>query len=140
MTTSAKPYRRTTAELASEFGLQHSGAPVDVTGIVLDNRLVAAGDLFAALPGAHTHGADFAESAVRAGAVAVLTDPDGAQRLPAVGVPVLVAERVREVLGPISAFLYGQPAEQLRTFAVTGTNGKTTTTYLIEDMLRRSGA
>lgn len=140
MTTSVQPTGPTTAELAAQFGLEHSGAPVRVTGIVLDNRLVSAGDLFAALPGAHTHGADFAAAALAAGAVAVLTDPDGAQRLDASGVPVLVAEQIRDVLGPLSAFLYGHPAEALRTFAVTGTNGKTTTTYLIEDMLRRSGA
>src|SRR5699024_4551096 len=140
MTTSVQPTGPTTAELATQFGLEHSGAPARVTGIVLDNRLVSAGDLFAALPGAHTHGADFAAAAVAAGAVAVLTDPEGAQRLDAPGVPVLVAEQVRDVLGPISAFLYGQPAEELRSFAVSGTHGKTTNSDLLADMLRRSGA
>jgi len=139
MDTTASPSARTTAELASAFDLTTSGGAVAITGVALDNRQVRPGDLFAALPGAHQHGASFAASAVAAGARAVLTDPTGAQLLTDVTVPVLVAEDVRAVLGKVSAWVHGDPAGRLRTFGVTGTNGKTTTTYLLEEVLHRSG-
>lgn len=140
MNTSALASPRTTAELAAEFGLEHRGEPTVVSGVVLDNRQVRPGDLFAALPGMHAHGADFAPAAVAAGAVGVLTDADGARRLETLGVPVLVARDARAVLGSVSARVFDHPGDQLRTFAVTGTNGKTTTTYLIENLLGRTGA
>ncbi|WP_159621865.1 UDP-N-acetylmuramoyl-L-alanyl-D-glutamate--2,6-diaminopimelate ligase [Ruania rhizosphaerae] len=152
------PAARTTADLAVAFGLDlragdsgggAAGDPgaaaaenVVVTGVSLDNRQTTHGDLFAALPGAHTHGAEHASAAVDAGAVAILTDPDGAARLEragVAGVPVLVAEDVRGVLGAVSAEVYHRPAEQMRTFGVTGTNGKTTTTYLLEEILHGLG-
>src|SRR5690625_5312778 len=101
MDTTASPSARTTAELASAFDLTTSGGAVAITGVALDNRQVRPGDLFAALPGAHQHGASFAASAVAAGARAVLTEPTGAQLLTDVTVPVLVAEDVRAVLGKV---------------------------------------
>lgn len=140
MTISTFPAPPTTAGLAADFALEHVGEPVTVTGIVLDNRQASPGDLFAALPGMHRHGADFAAAAVASGAVAVLTDPAGVDRLANLPVPLLVAQDVRGVLGALSSSLYGGPAERLRTFAVTGTNGKTTTTYMIEDVLHSRGA
>src|SRR5699024_2323881 len=103
MNTTASTAARTTAELASAFDLTTSGGAVQITGVALDNRQVRPGDLFAALPGAHQHGASFAASAVAAGARAVLTDPTGAQLLTDVTVPVLVAEDVRSVFGKVSA-------------------------------------
>ncbi|WP_089771901.1 UDP-N-acetylmuramoyl-L-alanyl-D-glutamate--2,6-diaminopimelate ligase [Ruania alba] len=137
------PVARTTAELADLFELQaHGSATATVTGVSLDNRDVRPGDLFAALPGAHTHGAVHASAAVDAGAVAVLTDEDGLRRLADLAgrdVPVLVAPDVRGVLGGISAAVQGQPAQRLRTFGITGTNGKTTTTYLLEQVLSHLG-
>jgi UDP-N-acetylmuramoyl-L-alanyl-D-glutamate--2,6-diaminopimelate ligase len=119
-----------------------SGPPVAgiaLTGVTLDSRTVRPGDLYAALPGARAHGADFAGNAVRAGAVAVLTDPAGRSRAAAAGVPVVILERPREVLGSVAAWVYGWPAESLLLLAVTGTNGKTTTAYLIEAGLRAAG-
>src|SRR5699024_12436572 len=139
MYTTASPAARTTAELAAAFDLTNSGGAFQPTAVALDNRQVRPGDLFAALPGAHQHGASFAASAVAAGARAVLTDPAGAQLLTEARVPVLVAEDVRAVLGKVSAWVHGDPAAQLRTFGVTGTNGKTTTTYLLEEVLHRTG-
>ena len=108
---------------------------VSVTGVSLDSRTVQAGDLYAALPGFHQHGAAFAGSAVDAGARAVLTDPRGAE-LAAVPVPVLVTPDPRAVLGNVAACVYGAPASALTLVGITGTNGKTTTAYLLEAGLR----
>jgi len=105
--------------------------PVDgaVTGLTLDTRLVQPGDLFAALPGANAHGAQFAAAAVEAGAAAVITDAVGADMIPALGVPVLVVDNPRGRLGDISLVVYAGQRPTL--IGVTGTNGKTTTTHCI---------
>ncbi|MDL5156882.1 UDP-N-acetylmuramoyl-L-alanyl-D-glutamate--2,6-diaminopimelate ligase [Actinomycetospora termitidis] len=110
------------------------------TGATLRAGEVRRGDLFAALPGARAHGADFADQALGRGAAAVLTDPAGATR-PAVGtVPVLVHPRPREALGPASSRIYGDPSSHLALLGVTGTSGKTTTVYLLEAALAAAGA
>lgn len=110
-----------------------------VTGFTHDSRGVLPGDLYAAMPGASAHGADFAPQAAQAGAAAVLTDEGGAERAAATGLPVLLVPAVRPVLGPIAARLYGEPAAELLMLGVTGTNGKTTTAYLIDGGLRAAG-
>ncbi|MCW2759404.1 MAG: UDP-N-acetylmuramoylalanyl-D-glutamate--2,6-diaminopimelate ligase, partial [Nocardioidaceae bacterium] len=110
-----------------------------VTGLTLSSRRVEPGDLYAALPGASVHGADFAAAAVASGAVAVLTDEAGAARAVATGVPVLVVEQPRSVLGALAARLHGHPATAMRMIGVTGTQGKTTTTRLLESGLEQAG-
>ncbi len=113
-----------------------------VCGLTLASADVRRGDLYAALPGRNTHGASFVPAALRAGAAAVLTDPSGADALygalPA-GVPLLVVADPRAVLGDLAAAVYRHPAEQMLTLGVTGTNGKTTVTYLLESALRSAG-
>ncbi|MFD1945725.1 UDP-N-acetylmuramoyl-L-alanyl-D-glutamate--2,6-diaminopimelate ligase [Nocardioides aestuarii] len=109
-----------------------------VTGLTLSSRRVLAGDLYAALPGARAHGADFADGALAAGAVAVLTDPAGAERV-GDDVPVLVVADPRAVLGGLAARVHGDPASSLRLLGVTGTQGKTTTTRLAEGGLQAVG-
>jgi len=123
--------------LAGVAGL-HLRGDAPVTGITLDSRRVLPGDLYAGLPGARAHGADFVPAALEAGAVAVLTDPVGGSRVPD-DVPVLVVERPREVLGRLSARVYGEPATRMRMVGVTGTQGKTTTTRLLEGALDAVG-
>ncbi|MGH8921765.1 MAG: Mur ligase family protein, partial [Actinomycetes bacterium] len=115
-----------------------------VTGITLRAQQVLSGDLFAALPSlrpGRPHGADFVETALGAGAVAVLTDPDGAQRpaLTGAAVPVLVHPDPRSVLGLLSAHIFGAPSTRLAVLGITGTAGKTTTAYLLEAGLRVAG-
>lgn len=128
--------------LAARTGVRLLGADpagTVLSGVALNTARVLAGDLYAALPGARAHGADFVAAALAGGAVAVLTDPAGAERLDRPEVPVLVVERPRFLLGRLSAWLYGDPAASLRTVGVTGTHGKTTTTRLAEAALQQAG-
>jgi UDP-N-acetylmuramoyl-L-alanyl-D-glutamate--2,6-diaminopimelate ligase len=114
---------------------------VAVTGVTLDSRGIRPGDLYAALPGANVHGARFVGAAIGLGAVAVLTDPAGAALL-ALGeipVPVLVVPEPRAVLGSVAATIYGRASEALTILGITGTNGKTTTAYLLDSGLRELG-
>ncbi|WP_460871449.1 UDP-N-acetylmuramoyl-L-alanyl-D-glutamate--2,6-diaminopimelate ligase [Nocardioides pakistanensis] len=110
-----------------------------VSGLTLSSQRVRPGDLYAALPGARAHGASYADQAVRAGAVAVLTDPSGRELCAGLDVPVLVVAEPRPLMGDLAARVYGEPAQQLRLVAVTGTQGKTTTTRLAEAGLQGSG-
>ncbi len=115
-----------------------------VTGVTLRAQQVLPGDLFAALPSlapGRPHGADFAGIALAAGAVAVLTDPAGAHRsaLAGAAVPVLVHPHPRSVLGALSAHIFGDPSTRLAVLGITGTAGKTTTTYLLQAGLRAAG-
>ncbi len=105
-----------------------------VTGITASSADVRPGDLFAGVPGARAHGARFAADAVAAGAVAVLTDADGAAAVPD-GTPVLVTAGVRAALGPVAAAVYGHPSRGIAVLGVTGTSGKTTTTHLLRAAL-----
>jgi UDP-N-acetylmuramoyl-L-alanyl-D-glutamate--2,6-diaminopimelate ligase len=108
------------------------------TGVTLDSRRVTPGDLYAALPGAHAHGASYWPQARAAGAIGVLTDHAGAAVV-GDGVSMLVQPEVRSVLGRVSSLVYGEPATQLRMIGVTGTQGKTTTTRLLEGGLSGAG-
>lgn len=130
--------------------LQHRGLPVPeggpaagelaFTGVTIDSRSVESGDLYIGLPGARRHGAEFAAQAAAAGAAAILTDDDGARLASdaAPGLPVLRSGNLRGLVGPLAAAVYNSqpedgPAPVL--FGVTGTNGKTTTTYFINSLL-----
>ncbi len=133
-----RPTRRLT-EIAERVG-SAATTDVEVRGMAVGSADVVPGDLFAALPGLRAHGADYASAAVAAGAVAVLTDADGAARILAMGldVPVVVTDRpLRGLVGELAAWLYDEPATEVTTVGVTGTNGKTTTTYFVEAALRR---
>jgi UDP-N-acetylmuramoyl-L-alanyl-D-glutamate--2,6-diaminopimelate ligase len=134
---------RPLAGLAALLGVRNSAnGPNDLglcSGITLDSRAVRPGDLYVALPGERTHGAVFAPDAVAAGAVAVLTDPDGRTRAAACGLPVFVVADPRARLGEIASWIYGDASARLCLIGVTGTSGKTTTTYLLDSGLRTAG-
>ncbi len=143
----AYPQQRPLSALSTLLGVRldavgHSHSPNDLgflSGLTLDSRSVKPGDLYVALPGARVHGAAFCADAVSAGAVAVLTDPDGRARATASGVPVFVLADPRARLGEIACWVYGNPSSRLRLIGVTGTSGKTTSTYLLESGLRAAG-
>ena len=109
-----------------------------MTGVTAGSANVHPGDLFAALPGRSGHGAAFVPAALAAGAVAVLTDEAGRVELPA-DVPVIVVPAVRDVLGAVAGQVYGEPSRAMRMLGVTGTSGKTTTTFLIRAGLLAAG-
>jgi UDP-N-acetylmuramoyl-L-alanyl-D-glutamate--2,6-diaminopimelate ligase len=132
--------RVTLATVASVVGADADGGDVTVGGVTLRSQSVRAGDLYAALPGARTHGARFAPDAADRGAVAFLTDPTGADSCRETGRPVLVVERPRDRLGVAASVIYGSPSERIATIGVTGTQGKTTVTFLTESGLRGAGA
>jgi UDP-N-acetylmuramoyl-L-alanyl-D-glutamate--2,6-diaminopimelate ligase len=115
-----------------------------VTGATSSSTATRPGDLFAALPGAHAHGADHAEQALAGGAAVVLTDARGAQLMGAqligAGAPVLLAGDPRAAVGALADEIYGRPSAAIGIAGVTGTSGKTTTTYLIRAGLASLGA
>lgn len=126
--------------LASLLGVPSGGAPhTAVTGVTIDSRQVRPGDLYVALRGASAHGATFSRDAMAAGAVAILTDPQGRAAATRTGLPVLVVPDPRAVLGRVASWVYGEPAADVRVIGVTGTSGKTTTTFLLEAGMRAAG-
>ena len=116
-------------------GVRLSGKHVqemEISGICYDTREMTPGCLFAALPGYKTDGHYYIEEALQKGAAAVLC-----RHAPETAGPWLTAEDVRAALAQISANWFGRPAERLTVIGVTGTNGKTTTTYLLKTMLEQ---
>jgi UDP-N-acetylmuramoyl-L-alanyl-D-glutamate--2,6-diaminopimelate ligase len=108
--------------------------PVQVTALAYDNRRVTPGTVFFCVRGFTRDGHDFAADAVARGAVALVVDhPLG------LGVPEIVVGDVRAAMAPAAARLHGDPTAALRTIGVTGTNGKTTTTYLVRALLEAAG-
>ncbi len=115
------------------------GADVTVSGMTLASDQVRPGDLFAGVAGQRVHGAAHAAQALAGGAVAVLTDPAGLALLPA-GVPAMVVSDPRARLGTVAAAVYGQPSHRLAVIGITGTSGKTTTSYLVRAGLTAAGS
>src|ERR1700744_6436762 len=135
------PLSTVTAQVGAFPAEGSSALDLPIAGVTLRAQDVQPGDLFAALPGGATHGASFYGDAVERGAAAVLTDASGLAQLnrDAGVVPVLVHPEPRSVLGELAATVYGHPSERVAVIGVTGTSGKTTTTYLIEAGLRSAG-
>ncbi len=128
---------RSLAEIAAQLPSARVAGAAQVTGIALSTAAVQPGDLFLAQPGARTHGARFVADAVAAGAVAVLTDEEGAAIVTAAPglaelARIVVDEHPRRFLGALAAWFYGHPAHALKTIGITGTQGKTSTTYLVD--------
>ncbi len=107
---------------------------IDIGSIVHDSRDAGPGALFCCIPGARSNGHDFARAAVAAGASALLVE-----RTLELDVPQVRVDSVRETIGPLASRLHGHPSQALRVLGVTGTNGKTSTTYLLEAIARANG-
>ena len=135
------PSARSLAGLASDFGLETRGAVegVEITGVTLSTGDLQPGDLYVGMPGANSHGASYAERAKEGGAVAVLTDAAGAELAAEAGLPILVVDSPRSALGEIAAWVYRSSEEPPLLFGTTGTNGKTSVSYLLDGILRQLG-
>ncbi len=119
--------------------VESAGAPVEITGVEYDSRRVGRGDVFVAMRGGATDGNHYIETAIVQGAAAVVTDSREAfeaLRKNHASIGAALVEHGRRALAEASAAVLGHPERQLALSAVTGTNGKTTTAFLLEAMLR----
>jgi UDP-N-acetylmuramoyl-L-alanyl-D-glutamate--2,6-diaminopimelate ligase len=121
-------------ELADRLGVEYHGPVVVVDDVHHDSRAASPGSLFVAIPGANVDGHDYAETAVAAGAVALVVE-----RPLELDVPQIVVENARRALPIIAAEVHGHPSDELTVIGVTGTNGKTTVTYMLEAIARAAG-
>jgi UDP-N-acetylmuramoyl-L-alanyl-D-glutamate--2,6-diaminopimelate ligase len=133
--TADAPTILTAVTLREVLGDDAAGAPpVPVAALAYDNRRVTPGTVFFCVRGFTRDGHDYAADAVARGAVALVVDhPLG------LGVPEVVVDDVRAAMAPAAARLHGDPTATLRTIGVTGTNGKTTTAYLVRALLEAAG-
>jgi UDP-N-acetylmuramoyl-L-alanyl-D-glutamate--2,6-diaminopimelate ligase len=124
-----------TSAAAAVAGGSHGVADeVEITALAYDSRQVGPGTLFFCVPGFQSDGHDFAAQAVASGAAAlVLERPLG------LGVPEIVVRSTRAAMGPLAARFYGDPTSELGVVGVTGTNGKTTTAFMVRALLEAGG-
>ncbi len=135
------PLARPLAGLVTEFGLDHLGSldGVEITGVTLRSTEVEPGDLYVGVQGGSSHGAQYAAQAAERGAVALLTDKVGAGIAAESGLPIVIVESPRGALGRVSAWVYRTNERPPLLLGVTGTNGKTSTSYILEAILRQLG-
>ncbi len=135
------PSARSLTGLVADFGLDYVGSldGVEITGVTLRSTEVQPGDLYVGVPGAQSHGARYAADAAEAGAVAIMTDAAGAELAAPSGLPVVLVDSPRAALGDVSAWVYRTAESPPLLFGITGTNGKTSTAYILEGILRQLG-
>ena len=123
-------------------GVEADGAAahgdLEIAEVAYDSRKSKPGTLFVAIHGEKTNGNEFVPDAIARGAVAIVSEQAKPQSIPA-EVPWIKASNARRALASISANYFGHPAEVLKLVGVTGTNGKTTTSYLVDSILRAAG-
>ncbi|MDX2377377.1 UDP-N-acetylmuramoyl-L-alanyl-D-glutamate--2,6-diaminopimelate ligase [Microbacterium sp. LRZ72] len=138
-----RPPARALAELAERFARDVVGeiGTARVSGVTLATSDLRPGEVFVAIRGVNRHGAELAADAAARGAVAVITDADGAQLARGCGLPILVVDDPRAVLGDVSAWVYGTGREDdlPLLLGTTGTNGKTSTSHLLAGILDQLG-
>jgi UDP-N-acetylmuramoyl-L-alanyl-D-glutamate--2,6-diaminopimelate ligase len=115
-------------------GVSSTAGPLEIGALAYDSRRVEQGALFFCVSGLQSDGHEFAESAVAAGATALVVE-----RPLGLGVPELLVESSRAAMAPLAARFYGEPSNELRIIGVTGTNGKTTTAHLVRALLEAEG-
>lgn len=132
--TTGTTHRLTDLAAAAGDLLVRVDGEAEIAGLSFDSRRTVAGDLFFCIPGARSDGHDHAAAAAAAGAAAVLVE-----RPVAIGVPEVHVTNARRAMARVAAHFYGHPARDLQVIGVTGTNGKTTTTFLLEAVLTAAG-
>lgn len=135
------PSPRSLAGFVQEFGIEYRGSidGIEISGVTIGTGDLHPGDLFVGVKGARGHGASYAAQAREGGAVALLTDDEGAQLAADAGLPILLVDNPRLALGEIAAWVYRTREDPPLLFGTTGTNGKTSTSYLLEAVLRQMG-
>lgn len=128
-------------QLVANFALTIAhGGNAEITGISMNTGDLRAGDLFVAMPGLKSHGALHVAKAIDGGASAIITDASGLELIESKSIPIALLENPRLSLGELAAYVYGNSAEVMpKIFGTTGTNGKTSTTYILESILRQLG-
>jgi UDP-N-acetylmuramoyl-L-alanyl-D-glutamate--2,6-diaminopimelate ligase len=125
----------TLGELLAGIGpVSGADAGVEVVGLAYDSRRVAPGTLFFCVPGYRSDGHEFAARAISDGAVALVVE-----RPLGLGVPEVLVPSVRAAMGPVAGRFHGDPSARLRVIGITGTNGKTTTAFLVRALLEAAG-
>src|SRR6185312_14044576 len=125
------------SQLLWGLGVSHSGGDPEISGLDYNSRRVQPGYVFVAMRGETSDGNRHIDSALKNGAVAVVTDSKSEHRRP--NVPWAVVTSGRRALSHMSANFYGHPADKLKVIGITGTNGKTTTSFLCESILQHVG-
>lgn len=120
-------------ELSTAQDVQH----IHIKDIKLDSKMVSPGDLFIAIPGTFSDGVIYIDKAIENGASAIFTQNLYLTQQPKV--PVFQLENLKQRLGEIASFFYKEPAKELKFVGVTGTNGKTSTTHFLTQLLTLSG-
>src|SRR5919201_5863951 len=115
-------------------GVPPAARQVEVSGLAYDNRAVVPGTLFFCVPGFTRDGHDFAPDAVARGAAALVV-----QRPLGLGVPEVLVDDVRAAMAEAAGRFHGDPTRTLRVVGITGTNGKTTTAFLVRSILEHAG-
>lgn len=149
MTTAANNLMRLDALLtgfADDASLEREQVDVEVSGVCLDTRLLVPGDLYLAMSGSSSHGMQFVNKALDAGAVAVVTDQVGLQDfehqvalLRSARKPLLLVPELKQQAGDIAARFFSHPSKSVQVVAVTGTDGKTSVCRFIADALNGTG-
>jgi len=129
-------FRDIVSALQQSAAMAGGGGDPEITALAYDSRCVSGGYLFAALPGVKNDGAVYIDDAIRRGAAALLV-ARGTPIPP--GVPCIFAADVRKALAEIAEVFYGRPSRRLQLAGVTGTNGKSTTAFLIAHLARALG-
>ena len=119
--------------------VEHPALNLEVTGLTTNSHTAKPGDLFIGMPGTRVDGGDFWQSTIVAGAIAALVSEPTATKIPATDQLLIAVKNPAEVCAHLAVSFYNNPTNHLKMVGVTGTNGKTTTTHIIEFLLDRAG-
>ena len=130
-------FEKKLSEIARYLGAESSSEEL-ISGICSNSKEIEPGDLFVAIPGTKSHGANFVDFAIKQGAKGILTDAEG-RKLAADKLPLIEVIDVRKAIGSLSNWFYKSPSSQMNLVGITGTNGKTTTSYLLNQIWKFAG-